>query len=1033
MKRLATAVIVAVVSVLSATAQKPETDVTVQQGSYDASWESLAAWECPEWFKDAKFGIWAHWGPQCQAEDGDWYARFMYYQGSGQYNWHVQHFGNPNEYGLKELIRDWKAEEWNPEELVALYKSVGARYFFTLGQHHDNFDLWNSPYQEWNSVNLGPKRDIVGEWAAACKKYDLPLGVSMHGSHAWTWLEPSQNYDGNLTKADGTGKWWEGYDPQELYAQNHTHSTGWENSGTIHSQWGWGSGASLPSEAYKMKFQNRVLQCINDYDPKMLYFDDTVLPFYGCDDQVGLNILKHYYNKNEQADGSAPVVVMGKILEAQHKKALLWDVERGVPDRVQDDYWQTCTCIGDWHYNVNRTSYKSAEQVVSMLIDIVSKNGNLLLSIPVRGNGTIDDRERAVLAGIKEWMDQNSTSIYGTRPWKTFGEGPLAEAANPLSAQGFNENNNYSAKDVRYVQRNDTVFATIMRWPSQETFTFTSLSYTSPYYSGKVKSVKLLGYGPVSYQQTLDGLQVTLPATPVNKIAPVFVITFDGEDTGQLPLDELINLYEQKIEQLRPMTGNGTGKLLTSSLDAFAEQVKAAKSAVGNQDTEKETVAALNDAYVDLMQNGYVAGGQPELNEEEDLTTEQLVQASAFARKTSVTTRFAEPKNWTVENFKIPNGNDGTKQGLDKYPGYDCLMLGIWNDRQNNQSGDLTNARIYRTVHLQPGRYYFGAAYNTTYSLNSEGYLFAANELMATADIPEKSLAYYAINNAPDTNADAFYGLFFTLSEEQDVILGFQVNLNEGSATQEFRAKTVKLLSYGDRLTTDITEEYLHESKNFTRIDESVTTRFAAPKYWSVDNFKIPNGGDGTKQGLDKYPGYDCLMLGVWNDRSSNQQGNLANARIYQTVTLPAGEYFFGATYEANYQLNKAYLFASNELLSTSAIPTQALACDDISAAGKDNATFHGVNFTLEQEQTVVLGFQADLASGSTTQEFRASAVKLLSLGKLDNTNGISAVVENNEPIATQYYTLNGTRLSSQPQKGFYIVKNGVKTRVVVR
>ncbi|NLV38119.1 MAG: alpha-L-fucosidase, partial [Bacteroidales bacterium] len=241
-------------------------DVAVKTGDYTPDWESLSGWDCPEWFKDAKFGIWAHWGPQCFPEAGDWYARFMYYPGSGQYNYHVANFGNPSAYGLKELCHNWKAENWDPERLVNLYKSVGARYFMALGNHHDNFDLWNSPYQEWNSVNVGPKKDIVKGWSDACKKAGLPLGVSIHASHAWTWLEPSQAYDGNLTREDGytlnkdsTEKWWKGLDPQELYAQRHTHSTGWNNSGTIHSQWNWGNGASQPSAAYKTKFQNRVL------------------------------------------------------------------------------------------------------------------------------------------------------------------------------------------------------------------------------------------------------------------------------------------------------------------------------------------------------------------------------------------------------------------------------------------------------------------------------------------------------------------------------------------------------------------------------------------------------------------------------------------------------------------------------------------------------------------------------------------------------------------------------------------------------
>ncbi|MBR3985325.1 MAG: alpha-L-fucosidase, partial [Bacteroidaceae bacterium] len=284
-------------------------NVPVETGEFAPDWESLKQWECPEWFKDAKFGIWAHWGPQCQAMRGDWYARHMYYDGHWQNSWHKEHFGDPSEYGMKELIRDWKAERWQPDSLVALYKSVGARYFFTLGQHHDNFDLWDSPYQEWNSVNMGPKRDIVGEWAEACEKYGLPLGISMHGSHTWMWMEKAQDYDGNLTKADGKGQWWEGYDPQELYAQCHEHSEGWEREGNIHGQWGWQNGASLPSEEYKMKFQNRVLQCINDYDPDMLYFDDTVLPFYGCDDRVGLNILAHYYNRSARLNGGQQQVV----------------------------------------------------------------------------------------------------------------------------------------------------------------------------------------------------------------------------------------------------------------------------------------------------------------------------------------------------------------------------------------------------------------------------------------------------------------------------------------------------------------------------------------------------------------------------------------------------------------------------------------------------------------------------------------------------------------------------------------------------
>ncbi len=501
-----------------------QNNVPVETGSYEPTWESLSQWECPEWFRDTKFGIWAHWGPQCQAESGDWYARHMYYPGEWQNRFHVEHYGDPAQYGLKELIRDWKAEEWNPDELVRLYKEAGAQFFMTLGQHHDNFDLWDSPYQEWNSVNIGPKRDIVGEWAKACKKYKLPLGISMHGSHAWTWLEGAQAYDGNLTKTDGKGQWWEGMDPQALYAQRHEHSTGWEKAGSIHSQWEWKNGASIPSQAYMQKFQDRVLQCINKYEPKILYFDDTVLPFYGCNDQIGMNILAHFYNHNaNRHKGKADVVVTGKILKENHKQAMMWDVERGIPDRCQPMPWQTCTCIGSWHYDrgiYNRNGYKSAATVIRMLVDVVSKNGTLLLSIPVRANGTIDEKERAIVNDIKAWMDINKKSIYGTRPWKTFGEGPLAESSNPLNAQGFNEGIKYSAQDVRYVQKGKNhIYATIMMWPKAGDFTLKALK------DERVKGVRLLGYGKLKFRQSGEGLVVTLPAEHPNEIAPVLAIT----------------------------------------------------------------------------------------------------------------------------------------------------------------------------------------------------------------------------------------------------------------------------------------------------------------------------------------------------------------------------------------------------------------------------------------------------------------------------------------------------------------------------
>ena len=776
-------------------------DVTVKTGTYGNDWDSLSEWECPEWFKDAKFGIWAHWGPQCQAEDGDWYARFMYYEGSGQYNYHVSHFGNPATFGLKELCNAWKADQWNPQELVSLYKSVGARYFMALGNHHDNFDNWNSTYQEWNSVNVGPRKDIIKGWSDACKAEGMPLGVSIHASHAWTWLEPSQKYDGNLKKEDGKGKWWEGLDPQELYAQNHSHSSGWENSGTIHSQWDWNNGASLPSTAYKQKFQNRVLQLINDYDPDMIYFDDTAMPFYGCDDQIGKNILQHYYNHSAaQHEGQQQVVVTGKQLNAQQKGYMMWDVERGIPDRPQDTYWQTCTCIGDWHYNqnvYNNNGYKSGSTVVRMLIDVVSKNGNLLLSIPVRGNGSIDDKERKVLADIKAWMDVNSESIYGTRPWKSFGEGPLAEAANPMNAQGFNEGQAYSAQDVRYVQKDDAVYATIMAWPAAGPFTFKAFSIAETSYSGEVDKVTLLGGGDVAFTHGINGLTVQVPNTKPNNIAPVFKITFKADDRSAYELlQELIQAVETVATDAAPQVqAYNTGKIGPYKLTQLLEAVTKAKTMTAKSTNEDCEAAreALMTAYRSFINDGVNKGGAFNGIIDANLTTQYLIEGSDFTRSAGGTKRFGAPEYWTVENFNIPNGNDGTKQGLDKYSGREALMLGVWNDAGSNTMGNLSNARIYRKITLPAGKYYFGAAYNTTYSINSEAYMFVSKALCNTAEIPTQSIAYYGINNC--TGDLKLQGLYFQLDEETEVYIGFQANLLNGSATQEFRAEQVVLYS----------------------------------------------------------------------------------------------------------------------------------------------------------------------------------------------------------------------------------------------
>ncbi len=517
-----------------------EKNEPMMKGKFQPTWSSLENYQVPEWFRNAKFGIWAHWGPQCVEGSGDWMARSMYLEGSAEYKHHVEHYGHPSEVGFKDIIPLFKAEKWNPDKLVEFYKKIGAQYFFALGNHHDNFDLWDSKYQAWNSKNMGPKRDILAEWEQAARKYELPFGISFHADHAWTWYEPSQRYDrngpkagvpydGTLTKADGKGKWWEGYDPQDLYAQNHPMSKGSWVDGMIHSQWAWGNGACLPTQEYCTNFYNRTVDAINRYNPDLIYFDVTVVPFYPISD-AGLKIAAHFYNHNMATHkGKLEAVMLSKILDENQRKAIVWDVERGAPNEIMEQPWQSCSCIGGWHYNTSiyeNNWYKSAADVVKLLVDIVSKNGNLLLSVPLRADGTFDEKEEKILNEFGDWMNINKEAILDTRPWEIFGEGPIAEADIKINAQGFNEGS-YSkatAQEIRFTQTKKDLYATVLAWPTEKQILIKSLSDESKLFPGKISRVELLGYGKVSFTRRDKGLLINMPDKQVNKIAPVFKI-----------------------------------------------------------------------------------------------------------------------------------------------------------------------------------------------------------------------------------------------------------------------------------------------------------------------------------------------------------------------------------------------------------------------------------------------------------------------------------------------------------------------------
>jgi alpha-L-fucosidase len=502
-------------------------------GPFQPTWESLTAgYKCPEWFRDAKFGIWAHWSAQCVPEQGDWYARRMYLQGDSAYEHHLRTYGHPSAFGFMEIDRLWKAERWDPARLIDVYKRAGAKYFFALANHHDNFDAYSSRHHDWNSVNVGPKRDIVGEWAKAARAAGLRFGVSNHSAHAWHWFQPSYGYDPEgaragvrydafkLTKADGKGTWWEGLDPQDLYTGRNLvmpdgiHSVSEANAWHRQHDQQWIEDPPAQNPAFVDKWFLRCRDLIDSYQPDVLYFDNTELPL----GHAGLDIAAHYYNSALARRGSLDVVLTAKKMTAARRGALVEDIERGVATAIREAPWQTDTCIGSWHYErrlFDEHRYKTTPQVVHMLIDIVSKNGNLMLSVPLRGDGTFDQDEEQFLEGLASWMAVNGEGIFATRPWTRFGEGPAATEA-PESGQfgGARDvrRTPYTSKDIRFTRKGDVLYAYVLAWPEDRTVTIGSLG-TQAAVRGQVERVDLLGAGPLPFTADIHGLDVQFPQT----------------------------------------------------------------------------------------------------------------------------------------------------------------------------------------------------------------------------------------------------------------------------------------------------------------------------------------------------------------------------------------------------------------------------------------------------------------------------------------------------------------------------------------
>ena len=494
-------------SLATATAQTNQFKLPIAKGPFVGTLDSLTNYSYPAWFRDAKFGIWAHWGPQSVPMEGDWYARKMYQQNQSDYTNHLERWGHPSTNGWKDIIPMWKAENWDPEKLIELYKKAGAKYFVSMGTHHDNFFLWNSKLHRWNAVQMGPHRDVVGEWQKAAKKNGLPFGVSEHLGASFTWFQDSHRSDrtGPLAGVpyDGVNSnYWDLYHPPA-----DPNDRGWYSK----------------NPAWQQEWFNEIEELVDNYKPDLLYTDGGV-PF---GNEVGLSQIANLYNVSAAAHHGKVQAVYNCKQPSNGRWAQ--DYERGVNGGISPYPWQTDTSIGDWFYN-KHWKYQPLSWTVHMLVDIVSKNGNLLLNVVMKPDGTLDPEVETMLHQLADWTALNGEAIYSTRPWLVYGEGEVQARGGAMR-----ENMTYTAKDIRFTTKGKTLYAIALGWPDDGKMTIKSLAKTADPAQNKIRKVELLGRsGKLKFSQTADGLVVELPGEKLSDLTCSLRIT--GSDLKPVPL-----------------------------------------------------------------------------------------------------------------------------------------------------------------------------------------------------------------------------------------------------------------------------------------------------------------------------------------------------------------------------------------------------------------------------------------------------------------------------------------------------------------
>jgi alpha-L-fucosidase len=488
-------------------------DQTIAEGPFKAQWDSLETYQIPQWYKDAKFGIFIHWGAySVPAFGSEWYPRQMYInqdrRGNNFFDHHIATWGKQKDFGYKDFIPMFKAEKFDAEAWAKLFKETGARYVIPVAEHHDGFAMYDCTFTRWDSTEMGPKRDVIAELSKAVRGQGMKFGVSSHRAFNWMFYVRNKDFDNSDPKfADLYGR------PMPFLFQDNA----WDYQNFFPPQ----------DDQFKDDWLARSCELIDKYDPDVFWFDFCITPDRKLNHEQNSfadhlkRFAAYYYNKTaSKKDGLG---IINYKFDAFPERAAVLDKERSKMDKTREPFWQTDTAVSasSWGYTENQ-KYKSPDRLVDDLVDIVSKNGCLLLNVGPRADGTIPDEDQAILKAIGAWLKVNGEAIYDTTFWKTFGEGPTTVSTAHVSEAADKP---FTSQDIRFTTKGDALYATLLAWPQNSKVTVESLGKASPFRLDAIKSIKLLGSDdPLHWTETDKGLEVQLPKQQVGNFAFVLKI-----------------------------------------------------------------------------------------------------------------------------------------------------------------------------------------------------------------------------------------------------------------------------------------------------------------------------------------------------------------------------------------------------------------------------------------------------------------------------------------------------------------------------